>query len=245
VEEVVEEIVEKAVEEIIEEEITIPEISEQIEELEEVDLSQQIVIDPKIDEEVYLKPENIPEDIRNVVFIDEPSSVPVTEEEVLKLDDLIAERTEVVEIDPPIAPETELVEEIKPSEEIVEQEPSIEVGIPEAEQPIETIEQIEQIEETVEVDREDQEVRLDGLSDTQIQRRNEIIQQMLAETRKREEFEEIQKRDLGKTEGKVYSAVVFGQESNRNVKKWRKMEKARLRREKKEARRRKKKRKKE
>ena len=65
-----------------------------------------------------------------------------------------------------------------------------------------------------------------------MQRRDEIIQQMLAETKKREE-EEFQIRDLGQTEGRAYSAVIFGQESTKNVKKWKKWERTKERREKK------------
>jgi len=66
-----------------------------------------------------------------------------------------------------------------------------------------------------------------------VQRRQTIIEQMLAETKKREEKEGFKVRELGETAGKSYSAVVFGNESNKNVKKWKKWEKRRLRQEKK------------
>ena len=57
-----------------------------------------------------------------------------------------------------------------------------------------------------------------------MKRRDEIIQQMLQETKKREE-EDLTIRGLGETEGRKYSAVVFGQESNKNIKKWKKIKK--------------------
>ncbi|MHA1223715.1 MAG: hypothetical protein ACTSP3_10830, partial [Candidatus Heimdallarchaeaceae archaeon] len=73
------------------------------------------------------------------------------------------------------------------------------------------------------------------LTEEQILRREEIIKQMLEEAKKREE--DITVRDLGETEGKLYSAVVFGQESSRNIRKWKKFEKARLKAEKRKAKR--------
>ena len=56
---------------------------------------------------------------------------------------------------------------------------------------------------------------------------------MLQETKKREEEEGLTVRALGETEGREYSAVVFGQESNKNLKKWKRHEKQRLKSEKK------------
>jgi len=55
---------------------------------------------------------------------------------------------------------------------------------------------------------------------------------MLSDTKKREEDEDFQVRELGETEGRAYSAVVFGNESNKNIKKWKKWERRRLREEK-------------
>ena len=59
---------------------------------------------------------------------------------------------------------------------------------------------------------------------------------MLAETKKREDKEGFKVRELGETEGRAYSAVVFGNESTKNIKKWKRWERRRLKEEKKKRR---------
>ena len=242
-------------------------IEEQIKNLEPVDLSQPIVTEPVIDEKVYVKPEHIPEDVHKMIFIDEATSVPITEEEVIPLETGIQEEvtevesitTEVapaeIEVELPVEepqveivtpePEPEPIAEIQPEEPIAEQLPEIDVvSVPETEEiiemdlitePSEVItepsEVIMEPSETVPVVEEQVEVVPD-LDDEQIKRRDEIIQQMLAETKQREQEEGFQIRDMGETEGRAYSAVVFGQESSKNVKKWKQWEKNKEKREK-------------
>ncbi|MCG3256906.1 MAG: hypothetical protein KAU62_12500, partial [Candidatus Heimdallarchaeota archaeon] len=67
-------------------------------------------------------------------------------------------------------------------------------------------------------------------------RRQKIIDSMLAETKKREDKEGFKVRELGETEGRAYSAVVFGNESTKNIKKWKRWERRRLKEEKKKRR---------
>lgn len=247
--------------EVIKEKPEIEEIKleEQIQDLEPVDLSQPIVTEPVINEEVLLKPEHIPEDVHKMVFIDEASSVPITEEEIIPLEietpvadekvDLVAEQTsptefvvEVSQIEEPqvaegVSPETEIsiepIIETTESKEIEpESLPEVElVSVPEPEE-ISEMDTVEvstdraiEIEEEVEV--------LPDLDDEQVKRRKEIIQLMLGETKQREKEEEFNVRDMGQTEGRAYSAVVFGQESSRNVKKWKQWERNKDKREKK------------
>lgn len=234
-------------------------LEEQIQNLEPVDLSQPIVTEPVINEEVLLKPEHIPEDVHKMVFIDEASSVPITEEEIIPLEiespiadekvDLIAEQTsptevvadvsqidepqvtEVVSLEPEVTIEP-IIETTEPKEIEPESLPETElVSVPEPEE-ISEMDAVEvstdsaiEIEEQVEV--------IPDLDDEQVKRREEIIQQMLADSKQREKEEEFNIRDMGKTEGRAYSAVVFGQESSRNVKKWKQWERNKDRREKK------------
>ena len=179
IEEVVEEIVEATIESLE------PIIEEHIFSLEPVNLSDPIVTDPIIDEEVLIQPSIIPEDIHKIIFVDEVTSVPITEEEVIEMEEIIT---------------------IKPVEEVAVVEPVEEVAVVEP-----------------------------SLDEQQIQRREEIIQLMLAETHKREQEEGFAVRELGETEGRAYSAIIVGNESNRNVKKWRKWERIRLKEEAKRA----------
>ena len=202
-----------------EEEILLPIIENQIQNLEPVDLSSPIVTDPVINEEVFLKPESVPEDVRSMIFVDEATSVPITKEETFEIEESIPVDTgNMIYVDEvagvPFTREelgaTELAEEVgvtELTEEIIEWEPTEDIIIPKPE-----------------------------LSDEQQKRRDEIIQQMLAETRKKEE-EGFAVRELGETAGRVYSAVIVGTESNRNIRKWKKWDRARLRREKKRAKR--------
>ena len=48
---------------------------------------------------------------------------------------------------------------------------------------------------------------------------------MLAETKKREQEAGVKVYDMGETAGKKYSAVIIGQESSKNIKKWKKVTK--------------------
>ncbi len=189
-----------------------------------------------------------------MVFIDEATSVPITEEEIIPLETEIQEEiTEVapaeIEAELPVEeaqveivtpePEPEPIVEIQPEEPIEEKLPETEVvSVPEPEEVVEkdvTTEPVETIVEPAETVTavEDQVAVVPDLDDEQAKRRDEIIQQMLAETKEREQEEGFQVRDMGKTEGRAYSAVVFGQESSRNVKKWKQWEKNRERQEKK------------
>ncbi len=234
-------------------------LEEQIQNLEPVNLSQPIVTEPVINEEVLLKPEHIPEDVHKMVFIDEASSVPITEEEIIPLEietpvtdekvDLIAEQTSPIEVVAEVSqieePQVEEVVSFEPEASIepiiettelkeIEPEPLPEtefVSVPEPEE-ISEIDTAEvstdsaiEIEEQVEV--------IPDLDDEQVKRREEIIQQMLAETKQREKEEEFNVKDMGQTEGRAYSAVVFGQESSKNVKKWKQWERNKDKREKK------------
>ncbi len=52
---------------------------------------------------------------------------------------------------------------------------------------------------------------------------------MLAETKAREEKETVKIRKVDAHGKRAYSAVIFGQESQRNIKKWKKLEKKRQR----------------
>jgi hypothetical protein len=236
-------------------------LEEQIQDLEPVDLSQPIVTEPVINEEVLLKPEHIPEDVLKMVFIDEASSVPITEEEIIPLEveapvtvekgDLIAEHTSPIEVAEEVTQiEEPQVEEVVSLEPEVGIEPIIETTEPtdiEPESLLETehvpVPEPEEISEmeTVEVSTEgaivteEQVVVVPDLDDDQVKRREEIIQQMLAETKQREKDDEFNVRDMGQTEGRAYSAVVFGQESSKNVKKWKQWERNKERREKKQA----------
>ena len=233
-------------------------LEDQIKDLEPVDLSQPIVTEPVIDEEVYIQPEHIPEDVHKMVFIDEATSVPITEEELIPLEvetpavevpteqiieqpeseEVISEISQIEEIHEPevVTHEPEVViETVTESAEITEVSSDLsleteDVSVPEPEEVIEmeTLETTEISTETVE-----QPETISGLDVDQIKRRDEIIQQMLAETKEREKKEEFQVRDMGQTEGRAYSAVVFGQESSKNVKRWRQWEKNREKREKK------------
>jgi hypothetical protein len=227
-------------------------IEEQIKNLEPVDLSQPIVTEPVIDEKVFVKPEHIPEEVHKMVFIDEATSVPITEEEIVPLETGIQEevapadieaaapvdepRIEIITPEPEPEPEPESIVEIQPEEPILEQVQEAEiVSVPEPEE-IEKMEVVTEPSDTGAVVEEKVEVILD-LDEEQIKRRDEIIQQMLAETKEREKQEDFQIRDMGETEGRAYSAVVFGQESSKNVKKWRKWERNKEKREKKLAKR--------
>ncbi|MHA1224293.1 MAG: hypothetical protein ACTSP3_13785, partial [Candidatus Heimdallarchaeaceae archaeon] len=65
-----------------EEDLPEVQIAEEINKLEPVDLSQPVVTEPIINEEVLLEPENIPEDVRDLVFVEGAKSVPITKEEI-------------------------------------------------------------------------------------------------------------------------------------------------------------------
>ncbi|NPD89453.1 MAG: hypothetical protein HGN29_12105 [Asgard group archaeon] len=221
-------------------------LEEQIKELEPVDLSQPIVTEPVINEEVFLKPEHIPEDVHKMVFIDEATSVPITEEELVPLEieslkadekiDLITEHSSPIEV----ISEVSKIEDT-PVEEIVYPEPenifelevvpgTETVSVPEPEEIVEMDTLEVSTDSTIEI--EEQVEVMPDLDDEQVKRRNEIIAQMLAETKEREKEEEFHVRDMGQTEGRAYSAVVFGQESSKNVKKWKQWERKKDRREK-------------
>ena len=102
---------------------------------------------------------------------------------------------------------------------------------PVAESPIE--EQIptkpHKAEAKVEIKEEPKELSEEELKE---KRRQEIIQNMLAETKRREEEAGITVREMGETSGKTYSAVIIGEESSKNVKQWKKAEKQRKKKKK-------------
>ncbi len=85
------------------------------------------------------------------------------------------------------------------------------------------------IEEVVPETKVEASEKIEGLDEEAVQRRQNIIEQMLADTKQREQEEGFKVRELGETAGRSYSAVVFGNESTKNVKKWKKWEKRRLR----------------
>jgi hypothetical protein len=235
-------------------------LENQIQNLEPVDLSQPIVTEPVIDEKVLLEPEHIPEEVHDMVFINEASSIPITEEEIIPLEietpvadeqvDIVIEQAAQTEVTPEDIQieEPQTAEVISPEPEPIA-EPVVEVTEPEKIEPevlpeteIVSVPEPEEISEmdgvevstesTAEIIEEQVEV-IPDLDDEQAKRREEIIQQMLAETKQREKEEEFNIRDMGQTEGRAYSAVVFGQESSKNVKKWKQWEKSKERREKK------------
>ncbi|MCG3223086.1 MAG: hypothetical protein H7647_01370 [Candidatus Heimdallarchaeota archaeon] len=174
-------------------------IEEHRTEIETIDSSTPIVTEPIIDEDVLIKPENIPEDIHKFVFVGEASSVPITEEEI---------------------PHVEVDEETLKAQDI-----SLVKEITKIEKEIATKKILEpEVVSEPEVDAELQ---------AKMKRREEIIQQMLKDAKKKEE-EDLTIRGLGETEGRKYSAVVFGQESNRNLKKWKRIAKQQQREDKKE-----------
>ena len=212
--------------------------------LDTVDLSYPIVKEPVINEEILIQPENIPQDIHNMIFVEETTSVPITKDEIIiktidapsiesEIESTITEdeiTTEVIteEIEPEIISEQTTIEDISITEAPTD------VIIPEEEPIIETIEPpAELISEEVLPEPEAPVDQVTGLDEEAAIRRQEIINQMLGETKKREEQEGFKVRELGETAGRNYSAVVFGNESNKNVKKWKKWEKRRLRQEKK------------
>jgi hypothetical protein len=167
-------------------------IEEHQTEIETLDSSTPIVTEPIIDEDVLIKPENIPEDIHKFVFVGEASSVPITEEEILHVEvDEEALRTQDIS----------LVKEITKIEKDIATKKVLEPEV------------VSEPEQEVDTDLQEK-----------MKRREEIIQQMLKEAKKKEE-EDLTVRGLGETEGRKYSAVVFGQESNRNLKKWKRIAK--------------------
>jgi len=176
-----------------------PEIIEELStEIETIDSSAPIVTEPVIDEDILIKPENIPEDVHKFVFVGEASSVPITEEKIPHVE---------IKEDALETKDISLVKEIAKIEEEIATKKILE---PEVVAEPEVVTEPEQ-----EIDSELQ---------AKMKRRDEIIQQMLQETKKREE-EDLTIRGLGETEGRKYSAVVFGQESSRNLKKWKKIKK--------------------
>ncbi|MHA1202139.1 MAG: hypothetical protein ACTSQ4_06440 [Candidatus Heimdallarchaeaceae archaeon] len=181
-------------------------IEEHRTEIETIDSSTPIVTEPIIDEDVLIKPENIPEDIHKLVFVEEASSVSITEEEIPHVE-VHEEGIKTQDIS--------LVKEITKIEEEIDTKKILE---PEVVSEPEIVSEPEQ-----EVDTELQ---------AKMKRRDEIIQQMLQDAKEKEE-EDLTIRGLGETEGRKYSAVVFGQESNRNLKKWKRIAKQQQREDKK------------
>ncbi len=215
------------------EEITIKELPEKdIKSLESVDLSSPIVKEPVINEQILIQPENIPIDIHNLIFKEETTSVPITKEEII-ISTTEEPEQDIVEVTSEIAGEP-IVEKVDLDQIIHESAIDEIISEPEAvpEQEI-TPEQEIVAEEIIPQPEVVTEEKVEELDADATQRRQSIIEQMLSETKKRVEQEGFKVRELGETEGRSYSAVVFGNESSKNVKKWKKWEKRRLRQEKK------------
>ena len=209
-------------------------------EFEAVDLSEPIVKEPVINQEILIQPENIPKDIHNMVFVEEATSVPITKDEIIiKTTEAIEDSSESVaeKADLEITTEmqevigesgldetTDLVTEEPLVEEAITEEPLVEEAI--TEEPLVEEAVIEEIVPETKVETSE---KIEGLDEEAVQRRQNIIEQMLADTKQREQEEGFKVRELGETAGRSYSAVVFGNESTKNVKKWKKWEKRRLR----------------
>ena len=199
-------------------------------EFEAVDLSEPIVKEPVINQEILIQPENIPKDIHNMVFVEEATSVPITKDEIIiKTTEAIEDSSESVAEKTDLEITTEMQEVIGESgldetTDLVTEEPLVEEAI--TEEPLVEEAVIEEIVPETKVETSE---KIEGLDEEAVQRRQNIIEQMLADTKQREQEEGFKVRELGETAGRSYSAVVFGNESTKNVKKWKKWEKRRLR----------------
>ncbi|MHA1867257.1 MAG: hypothetical protein ACTSXD_04270 [Candidatus Heimdallarchaeaceae archaeon] len=148
-----------------------------VKKIETEDLSAEVVTEPILDKPVEIRPEDFPEDIRDIALEEIPA------------------KPEKVEI------KQETKEEIPAKPEKVEIKQETKEEIPAKPEKQLTEEQI------------------------RAKKREEIIQKMLAETKKREQEAGVKVYDMGETAGKKYSAVIIGQESSKNIKKWKKVTK--------------------
>ena len=106
-------------------------------EFEAVDLSEPIVKEPVINQEILIQPENIPKDIHNMVFVEEATSVPITKDEIIiKTTEAIEDSSESVAEKADLEITTEMQEVIGESgldetTDLVTEEPLVEEAITE------------------------------------------------------------------------------------------------------------------
>jgi len=206
--------------EVPEQKVTQEALDQDIGEFEAVDLSEPIVKEPIINQEILIQPENIPKDIHNMVFVEEATSVPITKDEI------IIKTTEVTEDSSRSVVEKADLEITTEMEEVIGESGLDETIDAVTEEPLAEEAVIEEVVPETKVEASE---KIEGLDEEAVQRRQNIIEQMLADTKQREQEEGFKVRELGETAGRSYSAVVFGNESTKNVKKWKKWEKRRLR----------------